>query len=83
MKLFKKTLSFEFTSSETSCFNGGENLTKMLERINTADGNVVPPKAKISKEVGFMAIFMDTEESKIALHSQKYFNREFVIQRID
>ena len=49
--------------------NGGEDLTEMLGRINDAGGNVVLPKTKISDEVGFMAIFMDTEGNKVALHS--------------
>lgn len=49
--------------------NGGENLEGVLGRINDAGGNVVLPKTKISDEIGFMAIFMDTEGNKIALHS--------------
>ena len=49
--------------------NGGEDLSTMLGRINDAGGKVVLPKTKISDEIGFMAIFMDTEGNKIALHS--------------
>lgn len=51
--------------------NGGEDLSEMLGRINAAGGNVVLPKTKISDEIGFYAIFMDTEGNKIALHSPK------------
>ena len=51
--------------------NGGEDLTGVLGRVNDAGGNVVLPKTKISDEIGFMAIFMDTEGNRIALHSPK------------
>jgi len=49
--------------------NGGENLSAVLDRVGGAGGTVVMPKTQISEEVGFMAIFLDTEGNKIALHS--------------
>ncbi|MEO1054575.1 MAG: VOC family protein [Bacteroidota bacterium] len=49
--------------------NGGNDLADPLARVETAGGQVVVPKTKISDEIGYMAIFMDSEGNKIALHS--------------
>lgn len=49
--------------------NGGENLATVLDRVESAGGTVVMPKTQISEEVGYMAVFMDTEGNRIALHS--------------
>lgn len=49
--------------------NGGEDLSSILERVEEAGGKVVMPKTQISPEIGFMAIFFDTEGNKVALHS--------------
>ena len=49
--------------------NGGEDLGPILGRVEEAGGKVVLPKTQISEEIGYMAIFFDTEGNKIALHS--------------
>lgn len=49
--------------------NGGTDLTGPLARVEKAGGKVVLPKTKISDEIGYMAIFMDSEGNKLALHS--------------
>ena len=49
--------------------NGGMNLSDPLSRVEDAGGSVVVPKTKISDEIGFMAIFKDTEGNKVAIHS--------------
>ena len=49
--------------------NGGTDLSDSLSRVESAGGKVVQPKTKISDEIGYMAIFLDTEGNKIALHS--------------
>jgi predicted enzyme related to lactoylglutathione lyase len=41
----------------------------VLTRIPTAGGNVVMPKTQITPEIGYMAMFMDTEGNRVALHS--------------
>ncbi|MCB0279827.1 MAG: VOC family protein [Calditrichaeota bacterium] len=51
--------------------NGGEDLAKPLSRVEAAGGKVVLPKTKISDEIGFMAMFMDSEGNKVAFHSPK------------
>jgi predicted enzyme related to lactoylglutathione lyase len=51
--------------------NGGEDLSAHLARVEPAGGKVVLPKTKISDEIGFMAIFIDSEGNKLAFHSPK------------
>lgn len=42
-----------------------------LERISAAGGTVVMPRTKIGGDVGYMAIFMDSEGNRIALHTMQ------------
>ena len=49
--------------------NGGEDLSTPLDRVESAGGKVVLPKTKISDEIGYFAIIMDTEGNRIAFHS--------------
>ena len=42
-----------------------------LGRVEAAGGTIVRPKTEIGEGHGFMAVFMDTEGNRIALHSQK------------
>jgi len=43
----------------------------MLEKIKSAGGEILTPKTKLSDHFGFIAIFLDTEGNRIALHSPK------------
>ncbi|MGB8338938.1 MAG: VOC family protein [Burkholderiales bacterium] len=49
--------------------NCGEDLTPYVNRIKAAGGNVLLSKTIISKEIGYLALFTDTEGNKLALHS--------------
>jgi predicted enzyme related to lactoylglutathione lyase len=49
--------------------NGGQDLSDPLGRVEQAGGKVVLPKTKISDEIGYMAIFKDSEGNKVAFHS--------------
>ena len=51
--------------------NGGEDLSEQLAKIEPAGGKVIIPKTKITDEIGYFAMFMDTEGNKMALHSPK------------
>lgn len=51
--------------------NGGEDLANPLSRVESSGGKVVVPKTKISDEVGFFAMFVDTEGNKVGFHSPK------------
>ena len=50
--------------------NSGD-LANELARVNDAGGLVVGEKEQISEEHGFMAIVIDSEGNRIALHSRK------------
>ena len=49
--------------------NGGDDLSGPLGRVESAGGSVVLPKTKISDEVGYFAIFKDSEGNRMAFHS--------------
>jgi predicted enzyme related to lactoylglutathione lyase len=48
--------------------NGGEDLNDVLNRVETAGGQVVLAKMDIG-ENGFVAFFMDSEGNRVGLHS--------------
>lgn len=49
--------------------NGGADLLTVLNRVEGAGGEIVTPKTKISDEIGYYAVFEDTEGNHISLHS--------------
>lgn len=51
--------------------NGGENLNVVLDRVEIAGGKILMHKTKITEEIGYFAVFEDTEGNHICLHSQK------------
>lgn len=51
--------------------NAGEDLSEALSRVEPAGGKIVVPKTLITEEIGYFAIFMDTEGNKVAFHSPK------------
>jgi predicted enzyme related to lactoylglutathione lyase len=42
-----------------------------LERMEDGGGQILVPKTEISPEIGFMAVFIDSEGNRIALHSRQ------------
>ncbi len=46
------------------------NLDDELTRVEEAGGNIIQQKTQISAEYGYMALFLDSEGNRIALHSQ-------------
>jgi len=51
--------------------NGGEDLNERLSLAEKAGAKVLLPKTKISDEIGFMAIFLDSEGNRVAFHSPR------------
>ena len=51
--------------------NGGEDLQLILNNIESNGGKIIVPKTPINPEMGFFAMFIDTEGNKIGLHSKK------------
>ncbi len=50
--------------------NADPDLGSVLGRIEKAGGKIVVPKTQISPEYGFMAVFIDSEGNRVALHSR-------------
>ncbi|MBC8385566.1 MAG: VOC family protein [Candidatus Cloacimonetes bacterium] len=51
--------------------NCGDDLTEMLNRVEPAGGKVLVPKTLINEEIGYFAIFMDTEGNSLGFWSMK------------
>lgn len=51
--------------------NGNPDLQLVLNRIENAGGKITMPKTKISDDIGYMAMFIDSEGNQVALHSGK------------
>ena len=49
--------------------NGNPDVQYVLDKVESAGGKIVVPKTMISPEHGHMAVFIDTEGNRIALHS--------------
>ena len=50
--------------------NGNDDLSVMLGRVESAGGKILRGKTQISPDIGYMAVFEDSEGNRIALHSQ-------------
>ena len=46
------------------------DLADELSRVEKAGGKILSPKKQISEENGYMALLLDTEGNRIALHSR-------------
>ena len=47
-----------------------EDVNNELGRIEEAGGKILQEKTQISPDIGYMALFIDTEGNRIALHSR-------------
>jgi len=47
------------------------DVSNELSRVEAVGGKVVQPKTQISPDIGYMALFIDTEGNRIALHSKQ------------
>jgi len=50
--------------------NAGNDLQPTLNEVEKNGGKIILPKTKISPEMGFFALFIDTEGNKLGLHSK-------------
>ncbi len=50
--------------------NANPDMTDVLGRVEAAGGHVAMPKTQITPEIGHMAMFIDCEGNRVALHSQ-------------
>lgn len=51
--------------------NANPDLSIPLSKVESSGGKIIMPKKEISPEIGFMALFTDSEGNRIALHSIK------------
>jgi uncharacterized protein len=51
--------------------HAGDDLQPTLTSIEKSGGRIIVPKTQISPEMGFFAIFIDSEGNKLGLHSSK------------
>jgi uncharacterized protein len=49
--------------------NGNPDVQIILDRIGAAGGQIIVPKTEISPDYGYMAVFLDSEGNRVALHS--------------
>jgi predicted enzyme related to lactoylglutathione lyase len=49
--------------------NGGDDLQPILDRVEAAGGQVDVPKTRINDDIGYFAVFKDSEGNRLALHS--------------
>lgn len=51
--------------------HGGNDLSKVLSRVEAAGGSVVMPKTHLGDEIGYIAHIVDSEGNKIGVHSMQ------------
>ncbi len=51
-------------------FDGGDDLSQYLDKVESAGGNIIKPKTLIAEEIGYIADFIDTEGNLISLYSK-------------
>jgi uncharacterized protein len=49
--------------------NGNPDVQLVLDKVEGAGGKILVPKTLISDDIGHMAVFLDTEGNRIAIHS--------------
>jgi len=49
--------------------NANPDVQNVLDKVEAAGGKIMVPKTQISPEYGHMAVFLDTEGNRVALHS--------------
>ncbi|GAA3598838.1 VOC family protein [Flavivirga amylovorans] len=54
----------------TLVYFNSEDVNNELNRVEGAGGKVIQAKTQISPDIGYMAIFIDSEGNRIALHSR-------------
>lgn len=55
----------------TLVYFSSEEITKEIDRVADAGGKVLQEKTLIRDDIGYMALFLDSEGNRIALHSRK------------
>jgi predicted enzyme related to lactoylglutathione lyase len=56
-------------SGTTAYLEAGDDLQPVLDRVVANGGEVLVPKSEVSPEMGFFAMFVDSEGNRVGLHS--------------
>ncbi len=51
--------------------NANPDLSSVVSKIEEQGGKIIIPKTQISENFGYMAVFIDCEGNRVALHSNK------------
>jgi predicted enzyme related to lactoylglutathione lyase len=51
--------------------NANPDLSVPLSKVESAGGKIIMPKKHISDDIGYMALFIDSEGNRVAFHSNK------------
>jgi len=51
--------------------SAGDDLAPVLARVAAAGGRIVMPKTMVTPEIGYIALFEDTEGNVVGLHSPR------------
>ena len=51
--------------------NANPDLSVSLSKVESAGGKIIMPKKHISDDIGYMALFIDSEGNRVAFHSNK------------
>lgn len=49
--------------------NANPDVERVLDKVEGAGGTIIVPKTEISPDHGYMAVFIDSEGNRVALHS--------------
>ncbi|NBB77450.1 MAG: VOC family protein [Bacteroidetes bacterium] len=62
---------YQPSDSGSLLYFSSEDVDLELSRVEEAGGTILNPKTEISPDAGYMALFIDSEGNRIALHSRK------------
>jgi predicted enzyme related to lactoylglutathione lyase len=57
------------TDGVVAYLNGRNDLQTVLDKVESNNGKVIVQKTKISPEMGYFGMFIDTEGNRMAVHS--------------
>jgi predicted enzyme related to lactoylglutathione lyase len=49
--------------------NANPSIQTVIDKIESAGGKVIMPRKQITEEIGYMALFIDSEGNRVALHA--------------
>ncbi len=70
--LFKSEGNYKPSTDGVLVYFSSIDVNKELAGIEKAGGTILQGKTQISENHGYMAVFLDSEGNRVALHSQKW-----------